>query len=191
MKKQILAHIEDNDNNLEGEVMFTRLPHEECMTDTFTGYFIGHFGIHGPELLHLTRQKDKLTEKEILIARKITGDENVPAGEISFRYAVFLFTIDGIVFRVSIDRTNRSVPDAMHEELGVRAFYRGKGRTAQQGFVNPEWVDGDLLVFDPNSPLGGGAELGMVWNVPDRSNRHRDYSKIHILLHRIALPEIE
>lgn len=84
LKRQVFGMMQEN-NDLEGEVMFTRLPLDDNDTDTFTGFFIGSFGPHGPELLHLSRQTDKTTGKDFLQVRKITGDKNVPAGEISFQ----------------------------------------------------------------------------------------------------------
>lgn len=53
------------------------------------------------------------------------------------------------------------------EELGVKARYKGQGRVAQLGFKQPQWVDGELLVFDQcRSAVTGGAELGFVWCIP-------------------------
>jgi len=153
-------------DNLEGEVMFTRLPVEECSADPFSGYFMGSFGPHGPELLHLSRHKDRSAGKEVLQVRKITGDRSVPAGEI--------------LFRVPIDRSRRQLPDVMYaEEMGIRAKYNGEGRYAKDDLT---WVPGELLIFDPTSPIAGGAELGLVWNIPKTR-------RLHILLHRVALPD--
>lgn len=91
---------------------------------------------------------------------------------------------------MSLDRNNRSAPDPVLEELGVRDTYKGKGRTAHEGFTHDQWVDGDLLVFDSHSPLSNGAELGFVWHVPmERRGRRHALQKVHVLLHRITLPE--
>ena len=87
--------------------------------------------------------------------------------------------------RARIDRGNRMVPDATHsEELGIRVQYSGRGRIAQRGYKKPEWVDGELLVFDPGSPLAGGAELGLVWSIPHAR-------RAHILLYRLRFPQME
>ena len=43
----------------------------------------------------------------------------------------------------------------------------GQGRVAKAGFGDPQWVDGELLVFDSRgAEMTGGAELGFVWAVP-------------------------
>ena len=39
--------------------------------DPFTGYFLGSFGVHGPELLHL--QRGLWDGEEAVIAHKVTG----------------------------------------------------------------------------------------------------------------------
>lgn len=75
------------------------------------------------------------------------------------------------------------MPDPVYvDEIGIRASYSGKGRIAEEATADLRWVDGELLVFDPNSPIAGGAELGLVWNIP---NKRRAY----VTLHRIVLPE--
>jgi hypothetical protein len=52
----------------------------------FAGLFIGSFGPHGPELLRL--QRGLVDGEEAVLATKLTGDANVPAGAISFRAKV-------------------------------------------------------------------------------------------------------
>ena len=34
-----------------------------------------------------------------------------------------------------------------------------------QGFSNPKWVDGELLVFDNDNPFVQGAQLGFTYDV--------------------------
>lgn len=57
-----------------------RVVHDKA--DPFAGVFLGQFGPNGPELLQLERiAREGQTWVQ---ARKITGDANVPAGELSF-----------------------------------------------------------------------------------------------------------
>ena len=61
---------------------------------------------------------------EWVIGTKLTGDSNVPAGEVSFR--------------AKIGRTGRlGSADMYNPEMGVIARYKGSGRVAQTGFQNP------------------------------------------------------
>ena len=39
----------------------------------------------------------------------------------------------------------------------------GRGQIADEGFTDPRWVDGELLVLDPRSPIGDGAPLAFVF----------------------------
>jgi hypothetical protein len=57
------------------------LPLAEIVDDDvdLTGRWRGHYGPHGEELIAIEQ-----TGRE-LVARKVTGDPNVPAGEITFR----------------------------------------------------------------------------------------------------------
>lgn len=70
------------------------------------------------------------------------------------------------------------------EDLGIRASYKGRGRIGEDGSSDLKWVDGELLVFDGNSTISGGAELGLVWHVPNKR-------KAYVMLHRIKLPGYE
>ncbi|KAJ9505609.1 hypothetical protein QJQ45_011236 [Haematococcus lacustris] len=121
-------------------------------TDPFSGLFLGSFGPHGPELLQL--QRGVWDGEEAVLATKLTGDVNVPAGVMSFR--------------AKVGRKHKlSARDVYPEELGAIARYKGEGKVAQKGYSQPAWVDGELLVFGPGgSQLTGGAELGFVWIVP-------------------------
>ena len=63
------------------------------------------------------------------------------------------------------------------------AAYKGEGRVAQEGFQQPQWVEGELLHLDgKGNMLTDGAELGFVWAVPGER-------RFLILFSRIRLPE--
>lgn len=49
--------------------------------DPLSGLFIGSFGVHGPELLQLTRGIDDDGD-ECVVGTKVTGDDNVPCGQV-------------------------------------------------------------------------------------------------------------
>lgn len=62
--------------------------------------------------------------KEYVEGTKITGDSNVPAGQLSFRA--------GIARDNKMPETRQLPP-----EYGIRARYRGEGQVAGIGFKNP------------------------------------------------------
>eukprot|EP00793_Prasinoderma_coloniale_P002791 PRCOL_00002273-RA len=134
---------------------------------TMQGLFIGSFGPHGPEAVQLVMDEAsrifhddddgdfaKDPSELCVMATKVTGDNNVHAGEVTFR--------------ARVGRGSKLDPrEVFPDDLGVTARYPGQGRVAQAGFTNPQWVDGELLVFDSRgAEMTGGAELGFVWAVP-------------------------
>ena len=61
---------------------------------------------------------------EWVTGTKLTGDSNVPAGEVSFK--------------AKIGSSSRlGTPDVYPSEMGVLARYRGSGCVAQGGFQQP------------------------------------------------------
>jgi len=81
------------------------------------GYWIGDYGRHGKELIRIYQKGYEV------IAKKVTGDENVPAGQISWK-----MTLD-------------------------RNLTKGKGfmQVAEIGYKNAAWVTAYLDIIDQNS----------------------------------------
>lgn len=141
-------------------------------TDPFSSLYTGAFGPHGPEVLQLARGRwvdGEAGDEDCVTAVKLTGDNNVPAGQAAFR--------------ARVGRAHRLDPHGAYpEELGVLARYKGQGRAAKPGFSDPRWVDGELLLLDgKGGALTGGAELGLVWLVPGER-------RVLVLLSRLKLP---
>jgi hypothetical protein len=53
------------------------------------GLFLGTFGPHGPEVLSLSRSISLDNGEEELLGLKLTGDPNVPAGEVGHDLSVW------------------------------------------------------------------------------------------------------
>ncbi|KAI7835685.1 hypothetical protein COHA_010424 [Chlorella ohadii] len=153
---------------LEGQTTYQRVRLGSFVkTDPFNGLYLGTFGPHGPELLQVARQMEGV--QEYVVATKLTGDPNVPAGAVSWKAA--------------IGRGSRLPVEMYPLEMGVMGRYRGQGQVAQSGYSNPRWVDGELLVFAAGSPFVQGAQLGFTYDV----GTHQRYL---IVLHRVNLDEM-
>lgn len=89
------------------------------------GTFVGHYSIHGFEIVETRYSFNPITRAHILTATKITGDTYVPAGQITF-----------------IIEANSEREEILPME--------GKGQVADYGFESPRFISGKLTYCCPN-----------------------------------------
>jgi Cyclin D1 binding domain len=88
----------------------------------------------------------------MLIAYKVTGDKNVPRGEITFQV-----NLDPFPVRVVGSGASNPEPSLQPISLTEKAAkkwgtsqlprYKGLGQVAESGFNNNQWMDGQLIII--------------------------------------------
>jgi len=111
------------------------------------GLWVGKYGGHGYELINVTYAGDTL------IAEKITGDQNVPRGQISFQ--VDLNPLRAAQSEANLKQREESalqpikLTDKATKKWGTSQLprYAGLGQVAEEGFKNHQWIDGQLIII--------------------------------------------
>lgn len=131
-------------------------------------FFKGTYSVHGLEIISLLYEDDRNKVKAI----KITGDPNVPAGEITFRADLpYCMNLDLDIQRTlgDIERIEPSLSDLDWNELSPHqpfvipsgcygshsqlpdhclARFHGFGQIAGTGYQNPSYVPGHWIIFN-------------------------------------------
>jgi Cyclin D1 binding domain len=102
-------------------------------------YFLSimiRYGDHGYELINITYTGD------VLQAFKVTGHQNVPKGELSF--SVDLKPSSQVALEPVVLGDNAS------RQWGAKYLsrYVGKGQVAGEGFINAQFVEGQLILVN-------------------------------------------
>jgi len=112
-----------------------RLPHFRLR-----GKWGGVYGASGVQTVQIE------VEGNYLVATKLVGDSNVPAGQITFKADV---SMDGLIEPKLGDKPD-PIAVALNQfaNLKVKQRFHGQGQIANPGFTRPQWVPGELIVFE-------------------------------------------
>ncbi|KAL3780323.1 hypothetical protein ACHAWO_010110 [Cyclotella atomus] len=100
------------------------------------GLWVGKYGKHGFEMINVTYSGDQL------IAYKVTGDQNIPRGHISF-----------VVDLSPPGSYSDMMEDEQDGSFGSYCVdlprYPGRGQAAEPNYENPQYLEGQLVVIGP------------------------------------------
>ena len=108
------------------------------------------YGNHGFEMINVTYSGDKL------IAYKVTGDKNVPRGQVTFTADVSP-KFDEIKRIKKLDPIVLSEASAKKWSTKRLPRFPGEGHAAEPGFANSQFMEGQLVV------IGGGDYFSFAW----------------------------
>ena len=110
------------------------------------------YGMHGFEMINVTYVGDQL------VAYKVTGDKNIPRGEISFT-ADLSPNAGEDMYGQSIKLDPIELSEKSAKKWGTRRLPRfpGQGHAAEPGFINNQYLDGQLVV------IGNGEYFSFAW----------------------------
>jgi len=120
------------------------------------GLWKGTYPNHGEELIRVRYDGDTL------FATKVTGDEHVPAGEVTFRAELATpcepdakgIETEGDMVGVRVEVVSLSADGAPQQRDVER--YNGEGRIAAKGFQHAHYVTGQLFLMDTDV-------IGFLW----------------------------
>lgn len=100
------------------------------------GLWVGKYGPHGYEMINVTYVEDQL------IAYKVTGDHNVPKGEVTFSADLSPEAIE------DADLDPIELGNDAAKQWGTRHLPRfpGQGQVAAEGFKHAQLVEGQLIL---------------------------------------------
>lgn len=133
------------DGDIEAEQKY-RIQMEEarlCIPQlNMHGLWVGKYGEHGYEMINVTYTGD------VLVATKVTGDKNVPKGEVSFTVDLspqYQSSASGYESLTALEPIELNPKAA--KQWGKRFLPRhlGKGQVAGLNFENAQWMEGQLI----------------------------------------------
>jgi len=104
----------------------------------FLNAFYYRYGEHGYEMINITYVGD------VLHAYKVTGDKNVPKGEISFK----------VDLSTNYEQNRLLEPIELGETAAKQwgskflSRFAGKGQVASEGYMNAQFIEGQLILVN-------------------------------------------
>jgi len=136
----------DDDARLHG--MIASAARSNLPQYNLDGLWVGKYGQHGYEMINVTYSGD------LLIAYKVTGDKNVPRGEITFQ--VDLNPLNRKMVGESSGDTPIveqlqpiSLTAKAAKKWGTTQLprHKGLGQVAEEGFEKNQWMEGQLIII--------------------------------------------
>lgn len=122
-----------------------------CLISRFCFPFLKRYGHHGYEMINVTYHGD------LLLAYKVTGDKNVPMGELSFQVDLSPLPLRIVGTATSPTSTTPateplqpiSLTENAAKKWGTKQLprHKGLGQVAEAGFSNNQWMDGQLIII--------------------------------------------
>ena len=106
------------------------------------GEWEGIYASHGKETINIHY------EGSTLVAVKMTGDDNVPKGEITFTVDLSAEGLLGPVGRDAVTHPAEKIRMVLEGYLDNIIAFKGRGQVAKAAFKSPQFIDGQLLVFE-------------------------------------------
>ncbi|KNE98823.1 hypothetical protein PSTG_07845 [Puccinia striiformis f. sp. tritici PST-78] len=140
-------------------------PHTPSKPAGIHGLWVGTYGSHGTEFGHLMSQYDSSSGQNHIYFVKITGDLNVPAGQISWKFACL--DLDQIV-PVSIDHAISGDLGNQIDDEDDGHWMKGLGQVANTNYEEPGWINTKIQFITNSHYHPDHFESGLGSSVEDR-----------------------
>lgn len=110
------------------------------------GLWVGKYGEHGYEMVNVTYIGNTL------VAKKVTGEKNVPKGEVSFTVDLSPRDTRPAVMQYDdeeeMDLEPIELGESAAKQWGSKYLQRfaGEGQVATEGFLDSQWMKGQLII---------------------------------------------
>ncbi|POV97534.1 hypothetical protein PSTT_14994 [Puccinia striiformis] len=140
-------------------------PHTPSKPAGIHGLWVGTYGSHGTEFGHLMSRYDSSSGQNHIYFVKITGDLNIPAGQISWKFACL--DLDQIV-PVSIDHAISGDLGNQIDDEDDGHWMKGLGQVANTNYEEPGWINTKIQFITNSHYHPDHFESGLGSSVEDR-----------------------